>query len=174
MAKRKSRPKRKSKKIYYFIVEGCTEENYINHLKKLYKTDAKIKNCNGGSAANVLKNAKKEIQKGNDDYVGYIIWFDQDRFEPRKDTNLKQSLEAKPIVQLYISSPCIENWILAHFTTIDLDEPTCKTCENKLKKYIPEYDKNDCYILDKYITLEGIEQAINNYYALSGIPKLFH
>ncbi|GEM_PF-6338483 len=42
---RKTRPSKQSKKLYYFIVEGCTEENYLKLLKQIYKKDAKIYNC---------------------------------------------------------------------------------------------------------------------------------
>ena len=70
---RKSRETRESKKVYYFIVEGCTEEKYIKLLKILYKKDATIKNCNGGSARNVLNEAKKIITKNKDEYLGYIV-----------------------------------------------------------------------------------------------------
>jgi len=80
MAKRKSAPSRKSQKKYFFIVEGCTEENYIRRLKELYphhKVD-KPRNCNGGSAKAVLEAAKRFILKYGNDYLGYIIWFDED------------------------------------------------------------------------------------------------
>lgn len=59
---RKSRPLRKSKKFYYFIVEGFTEENYLKLLKKIYQKGEKIENCNGGSAKNVLNKARKIIR----------------------------------------------------------------------------------------------------------------
>ncbi len=58
---RKTRKPRKSKAVYYFIVEGCTEENYIRLLKTVYRKPGKIKNLN-------LKSDKKckEYEKALD------------------------------------------------------------------------------------------------------------
>ncbi len=169
--KRKPRPVKKSKKIYYFIVEGYTEENYINLLKQTYKKEANIKNCNGGSAKNVLKQAKKIVSKKSDDYLGYIIWFDQDRYDTSSDHNLKNSLESKNDVNIYISSPCVENWLLAHFESVNLNLSSCKICERKLGQYIPNYEKNDCCLLTKYIQREQIKRAITNYPEIGEIPQ---
>ena len=168
--KRKSRPVKKSKKIYYFIVEGYTEENYIKLLKQTYKKDAQIKNCHGGSAKKVLLEAKKIVKKNSDDYLGYVIWFDKDTYNLSSDHNLKKPLESRSDVSIYISSPCVENWLLAHFESVNLNLSSCKICEQKLKQYIPNYEKNDCYLLTKYIQREQIERAITNYPEIGEIP----
>lgn len=60
MPKRKQTTSRERHQKYCFIAEGCTEENYIHRLKELYphhKVD-KPRNCNGGSAKTILKEAK--------------------------------------------------------------------------------------------------------------------
>ena len=129
---RDKRPLRKSIRPYYFIVEGFTEEHYLCLLKQLFKKSATIKNCKGGSANNVLSEAEKVINKNNpDDYLGYVIWFDQDTFVS-SDSNLKNSLEKRENVTIYITKPCIENWLLAHFEKINLNEYECKNCQQKL------------------------------------------
>ena len=169
---REKRPLRKSIRPYYFIVEGFTEENYLYLLKQLFKKSGIIKNCKGGSANNVLSEAKKIIDKSNsDDHSGYIIWFDQDRYDERSDSNLKDSLEKnkEKNVAIYISKPCIENWLLAHFQPINLNEYECSACEKKLLKYIPNYDKNDPDLLKKVITEKEIQNAIANHPELGKI-----
>ena len=123
MARKKRNTDRLSKKSIYFIVEGCTEENYIKLLKMLYRQPVQIKNCHGGSAKKVLKEARKIINKNADDYKGYVIWFDRDTYNSSEDTNLLNSLRAKDNVKIYISNPCIENWLLAHFQKINQNEP---------------------------------------------------
>ena len=167
---REKRPPRKSIRPYYFIVEGSTEENYLLLLKFLYKNGAKIKNCGGGSVKNILLEAEKIINKNYpDDYLGYIIWFDQDRYYVSSDSNLKNSLEKKKDVTIYITKPCIENWLLAYFQPINLNEYECSACEKKLLKYIPNYDKNDADLLKKVITEKEIQIAIANYPELGKI-----
>ncbi len=167
---REKRPSRKSIRPYYFIVEGSTEENYLLLLKILYKNGAKIKNCGGGSVKNILLEAEKIINKNNpDDYLGYVIWFDQDRYYVSSDSNLKNRLEKREDVTIYISKPCMENWLLAHFQPINLNEYECSACEKKLLKYILNYDKNDPDLLKKVITEKEIQVAIANYPELGKI-----
>ncbi len=168
MARDKRSP-RKSIRPYYFIVEGSTEENYLLLLKNLYKNGAKIKNCGGGSVKNILLESEKIINKNNpDDYLGYVIWFDQDTFVS-SDSNLKNSLEKRENVTIYITKPCIENWLLAHFEKINLNEYECKNCQQKLTKHIPNYHKNNFDLLQQVITLKEIEVAIANYPELGKI-----
>ena len=166
---RDKRPLRKSICPYYFIVEGFTEEHYLCLLKQLFKKSATIKNCKGGSANNVLSEAEKIINKNNpDDYLGYVIWFDQDTFVS-SDSNLKNSLEKRENVTIYITKPCIENWLLAHFEKINLNEYECKNCQQKLTKHIPNYHKNNFDLLQQVITLKEVEVAIANYPELGKI-----
>jgi len=167
---REKRPQRKSIRPYYFIVEGYTEENYLKLLKQLSKKSVIIKNCRGGSANNVMQEAKEIINKVNpDDYSGYIIWFDQDTYFVSSDSNLKKSLESKNNVKIYISQPCIENWVLAHFQSVNLDETECRNCHQKLLKHIPNYHKNRFDLLQQVITHKGIQTAIANYAELGQI-----
>lgn len=171
---REKRPQKQSIRPYYFIVEGFTEEHYLQLLKQLSKKATLIKNCKGGSANNVLLEAKKIIEKSNpDDYLGYIIWFDQDTYIVSSDANLKNSLENVKNVNIYISRPCIENCLLAHFQPINLDEHECNACHQKLLKYIPNYHKNKFDLLEKVITKQTIRNAIANYFELGEIPTKY-
>ncbi|WP_069470086.1 RloB family protein [Candidatus Marithrix sp. Canyon 246] len=172
---RKTRKPRKSKIVYYFIVEGCTEENYIKLLKKIYRKPGKIKNCDGGSAKNVLEEAKKIIQSNDDDCSGYVIWFDGDTYLPN-DKNLKNKLSTPNDTSVYITQPCVESWLLAHFQKINLkSDKKCKEYEKALDHVdrIPNYKKADCRLLERYITKEQIETAIQNYPDIGNIPKQF-
>jgi len=172
---RKSRSsiKRPIKEVFCFIVEGFTEKNYIGRLKGLYRKSGKIENCEGGSAGGVLEKAEKCIERNRDKFSGYIIWFDSDKYSPSDDSNLKNQLEARKNVEIYISKPCIENWLLAHFQTISIYQDKCESCIKDLKIYIPNYKKNDCLLLEKYITQENIEIAIKNYPIIGQIPEKY-
>lgn len=172
---RKKRKPRSSHPVYYFIVEGCTEENYIRLLKTIYRKPGKIKNCNGGSAKNVLEEAKKLIQNNSDYCSGYVIWFDQDTYFPN-DSNLKNKLSDRPDTSVYITQPCVESWLLAHFQQINLNtNKKCKEYEKALDHpdRIPNYKKSDCRLLERYITKQQIETAIQNYPEIGNIPKKF-
>jgi hypothetical protein len=176
MARKRISKRRSQQKKYCFIVEGCTEENYINLLRGLYRHHKidKLQNCNGGNAKGVLEKAKRFISKYGDGYLGYVIWFDKDRYFPSSDAHLKNSLETKFSCEIYMSEPCIEHWLLAHFQVINLsqDKP-CDFYEKKLKNYIRNYDKNDCLLLKKCINEKNIELAIIHYPKIGKIPKKY-
>jgi hypothetical protein len=176
MARKKSPSRTSKQRKYCFIVEGCTEENYINLLKRLYQNHkvGKLENNKGGSAKAVLQKAKKLIKKYANEYLGYVLWFDEDTYFPSQDCNIKNSLQAKKNVEIYMSVPCIEHWLLAHFQKINLSqENDCQFYVNKLKNYIPNYDKNDCHLLNRYIDTENIEKAITRYPEIGEIPKKY-
>ena len=170
---RKKTIKRKSKQVFLFIVEGCTETNYINLLKRLYKKNAVINNCKGGSAKSVMKEAEKIVEKHGDYYTGYIVWFDFDTFISSQDHNIKTSLESKNNVSIFINKPCVENWLLSHFTSKMSCNSKCSDCVKQLFSFIPNYDKNDCRKLNKYIDKKNIENAIDNYPDIGQIPKKY-
>ncbi|RKZ39288.1 MAG: hypothetical protein DRQ49_11940 [Gammaproteobacteria bacterium] len=176
MARKKS-PSRTSKpKKYCFVVEGCTEENYINLLKGLYQKHkvGRLENNKGGSAKAVLQKAERLIEKYKNDYLGYVLWFDEDTYFISQDCNKLNSMKAKKNVEIYMSVPCIEHWLLAHFQNINLSqENNCPFYVNKLKNYIPNYDKNDCHLLNRYIDTENIERAITRYPKIGEIPNKY-
>lgn len=168
MTNRKKSPPRKSKpRSYCFIVEGCTEYNYIQCLKKFYKSQKAIetKKGTGGGAKAVLCKANKLIGKYKEDYLGFVIWFDKDTCSSdRKEVEIKQTLKKQENVDIFTSDPCVEHWLLAHFQEINLDEnQKCDHYENKLKDHIKNYEKNNCRQLEKYLDPAKINIAIHNY-----------
>ncbi|OAD20022.1 hypothetical protein THIOM_004294 [Candidatus Thiomargarita nelsonii] len=176
MARKKTAKRKSKEKKYCFIVEGCTEENYIKLLKELYRHPQvdKPQNCHGGNAKGVLMKAERLISKYGNDYLGYIIWFDNDKYFPSQDANLKNSLEAKPYCEIYMSDPCVEHWLLAHFQPINLSQNrSCDFYEQLLKKYIQDYDKNDCVLLKKHINKENIEIAVTHYPEIGELPRKY-
>jgi hypothetical protein len=145
MARKKREKKKTSHPVYCFIVEGCTEANYIKLLKTIYRKSGQIENCDGGSAKNVLYKADKFIQKNGDDYSGYVIWFDEDTYSQQNDSNLKNKLSERTDTSVYITQPCVESWLLAHFQEINLNSHNkCKEYEDQLGKHIQGYKKSDC------------------------------
>ncbi|MEM8640431.1 MAG: RloB domain-containing protein [Cyanobacteria bacterium P01_G01_bin.54] len=166
---RKKRPVRQSKKVYGFIVEGHTEANYLKCLKQLYRQGAQIWNCAGGHGIGVMREAKKMIKEHGDDYSGYVVWFDGNRYYS-KDKPAKEKLEAdkKFTVEIYISLPCVENWLLAHFEPIQTTDCDCKLCQQRLQKHISNYEKNNFTQLQQAITSNRVEQAMQNYPEIEG------
>lgn len=170
---RQQRIQRELKEVYCFIVEGCTEENYLKLLKKLYKKSGDIRNCGGGNAKGVMIDAKGFIAAKETVYSKFIVWFDGDRYDPKNSEELTLYNNLKAKADIYISEPCIEAWLLAHFEQIQhCKNKECSKCEEKLNTYIPNYEKNNCILLEKYINKNNICDAIINYPAIKDYQKI--
>jgi adenylate kinase family enzyme len=63
---------------------------------------------------------------------------------------------------MLIFKPCFENWLLCHFEKQKSKNISCNQNEETLKKYIPNYEKNDCKLLEKYISKELVLFAVEN------------
>jgi hypothetical protein len=169
---RKRLKPRKSKKVFCFTVEGCTERNYIQVIRKLYKRKVAFDPINpcGGGAKTVLLEAQRAILK--DEHSGYVIWFDGDMDSPDnkqlKDQLTSHCRKNKTPLLILISIPCIENWLLCHFEKKSFDG-ICSNVERRLKRHIKGYEKNNCYQLEGCITKASIKKALTNY----GKPKKF-
>lgn len=167
MARKRRSKKQLKKSIPYFIVEGCTEENYIKLLKIMYKKSAEIKNANGGNASGVMSEALKII-KNNPEYTTFIVWFDNDKFY-NSDNNVLDTLSKKAkVIQSY---PCIEAWLLAHFEKLQNNQllnNECKYFEEKLKNHIKDYQKNNCTQLKNNIDERKINLSKRNYPKYTG------
>ncbi len=170
---RKDKPKRLSQPVYCFIVEGDTEENYITLLKSLYRKSGKIDNRGGGSAKKVMETAQKIIERDGDYYSGYVIWFDTENDEKIKYNNLKKNLKRRSNVEIYISEPCVENWLLAHFEKIRSKDKPVIFYKKELQRYIPNYDKADYHLLARYIHQAEVDTAIANYPEIGNLPKKY-
>lgn len=169
---RKQSPKKQSILVPLLIVEGFTEKNYITILKSIYRKSASITNVKGGGAKSVLNEAIKAIETQQGIYSYLVVWFDKDAYDIDDHATLEQVQRKGG--DIYISQPCVEHWLLAHFQSINLAATAeCDTHKNTLKKHIPNYSKNDCNLLTKYITQESIQTAIDNYPAIGKLVTTY-
>ena len=150
------------KKAYCFLVEGKTEEHYINLLKKIYEKVVRVECCNGGGANGVLKYSKKYVAANEGFFSDFIILYDEDTIAGEKESvneHEKALDNLKPeSVRRIVFNPCFEQWILWHFKK--KKENTCEKVTSVLKKHIPDYQKNDFEQIEKYIDKEKIQEVL--------------
>ncbi len=150
------------KKAYCFLVEGKTEEHYINLLKKIYEKVVRVECCNGGGANGVLKYSKKYVADNKGLFSDFIILYDEDtrarniKIVEKREKEL-DSLKYSEVKRI-VFNPCFEQWILWHFKK--KKENTCEKVTSVLKKYIPDYQKNDFEQIEKYIDKEKIQEVL--------------
>ncbi len=154
MANRKKSQPKKSVPVPLFIVEGFTEYNYIVLLKKLYTKEVAVKNCFGGGANSVLLISDKLLSDKEESsyYFSFVIIYDLDTDNPKYDI-LRNKVNGFENVEMLILDPCFENWLLLHVHTKKVKNTfNCAKCITKLKKYIPNYEKDDFKQLGKYVS----------------------
>lgn len=108
-SKREKSTNKRMRKIALIICEGETEENYINLLKKWYKSPIKIVSHISGAkiTQKLLDNYKKNLQISPHDKVDLFLMYDMD--VPAVNEKLE-----KYDAEKLLSNPCFEIWLLLH------------------------------------------------------------
>jgi hypothetical protein len=161
---------KKSIPVSLFIVEGYTEYNYINLLRKIYQTDVAIENCKGGGARSVLLLSEKLIKNDEQYYESYVIMYDLDTYT-RVDAPLKTKIQVSSTNKILEFDPCFENWLLQHFQDKKIKTADCAKCIDALEKHIPNYKKNDFKMLEKYINDDVFVQACERQPIIGNVLK---
>lgn len=155
---------RRYRKFYVIATEGArTEREYFEMLNvMLEKNDRDIRikvinNSKNRSAPNhVLKRMTDYIrleQLRKADEAWLII--DKDQWSDEQISPLHQWSQAKENRKLAVSNPKFEYWLLLHFE--DGTAVTSGNCTDRLRKYLPDYDKR----IDELKVKPGIIAAIN-------------
>ncbi|MGD9153687.1 MAG: RloB family protein [Gammaproteobacteria bacterium] len=135
------------RKIFWIFPEGKTEKNYLNSLITNKNVTLKIIHKNSiSSPQNLFKYALHYLEKNKKTLKKYDheIWVIIDRED--NDKRPHQEIEDlylecnKQGYNLAISNPALEYWLLLHFE--DGNKITSsKQCIDRLKKYVPDYNK---------------------------------
>lgn len=145
------RPTRIRRKLIILGTEGNnkTETLYFTELeKKQNKYHIIFTNSNNTDPNSVITSVFKEAQKQeikikNGDISAVIFDIDLD-INKIKTIQKIINLAKKKNVEIYSSNPCFELWYLLHFTYSTKPYNSNIEVINKLKKYIPDYEKNKC------------------------------
>ena len=179
-SKREKAVPRQMRKVILVICEGETEENYINLLKKWYKSPIKIISHVEGSkiSPSLVENRVRELKISQRDNVQAYLIYDMD--VPAINEKL-QACNAS----LLLSNPCFELWLLLHAkgqrTTINTDAviKELKACNtiwgNYVKSSFTETQKaflrkNTDAAIERAVHLNEFENPSTNVYLL--IQKL--
>ena len=152
MAKRKLR---KTNKTVLIVVEGETEEAFVNHLKRLYyqrgmPLSVSIKNAHGYGPQGIIDKLKSVAQTA--DFEQRLAVLDSDiPLSPAQEKWFRQQK-----VEIVFSTPAIEATLLSilgkqapHVTSI---------CKSELLKHAPG-DPTEARYYDKFFPLACIESA---------------
>jgi hypothetical protein len=148
-----------------------TEPNYFHALKRedhvARNYDITIKRGKGGSRVDIVTKLLSHVQSVNKEYDHRYCVLDTEHLrseEEREDFSTAMALAAQKNVTCFVSNPCFEVWLLAHFERTCQCFPDCDSVIQRINKYWKvqfkrEYAKNDELI---YLKLRGqTRSAIN-------------
>lgn len=175
---RKESTRHPAKRIL-IVCEGETERLYLIGIKKKFKLgitkEINIPDDNDPSPISVVNYAiekfnidKKDNTNNEYDHVYCVI--DRDSHSSYDKAVIKINEQNKIIsgdkFKISLSDPCIEYWLLLHFTYTDKPY-TCNNHKSRadyaksdLKKYIPKYSKTDKNVIESF--LNKLDVALKN------------
>lgn len=157
------KPGNKSVSSLWIFCEGKTEYNYFAQLKA-------VERIKGLQIRPVISQDKSVIDlvnysinylEHNRDFLkgdSVVYVFDRDK-NKNEDFNKVKKIVSDPDLQLILSNPCFEFWILSHFE-LYYERIESKMLKIKLRKYMGSYKKNDRNIYNN--TKEKIQNAIEH------------
>lgn len=146
-----SRPKRKKRKLIVLGTEGSnkTEQLYFVELEKTQdQYHFLFAKGNSTDPLGIINSVAKESKKQGLNYKNGDLSaavFDLDlNIEKINAFEKIQEIASRKSVDLYTSNPCFEIWYLCHFEYSAKSFNSNIEVISRLKKYIPDYEKNRC------------------------------
>ncbi len=146
----RAKPTLTSRNQVLIITEGeCSEPNYLRALcERLEFKSAKIEHPDSTDPLNLVDAAirrKREIKRETGATVDHV-WVVLDLERPHDERRILAT-QAAPIamkagVNLAISDPCFEFWILLHFDFTTSGMESCKAAFDEVRSHEVEYTKN--------------------------------
>lgn len=146
--KQRGKVTRKRKPIILIATEGKnkTEKLYFNHFNKNRSYSIMFSKGNYTDPINMINALEKEMKERgmnkDDGDIAYCV-FDTD-CNTSKQVQINQAIDKckKKNIELIKSNPCFEIWFILHYSNSTKQYNSNTELMDKLKKYIPQYEKN--------------------------------
>jgi len=130
------------RQVILIVCEGQTEEAYFHAVKATYR-DAKAVNIQitrpHSDPVKVVKKGKMSNRGGDFDRVYCVV----DGDKPERIDLARQQIGAPGDLDLVVSTPCFEVWLLLHFERSDAPFASCAQACNRLREphRLPDFVK---------------------------------
>lgn len=163
VSKREKAPDKRMRRIALVICEGETEENYLNLIRKWYKSPVRIVSRIEGTRITqaLVDKHERGLKISAKDKVDTFLMYDMDVSAINKKLMARKA-------ELLLSNPCFEIWLLLHAK----DQRTALSSEAVLKELKKSasvwnnYNKSVYTDTQKTFLREHLEDAINRARAL--------
>jgi len=121
------------------VSSGHTEDAYLRGFARFLgnrSIDLNLKVC-PEAPARIVEYAQRLADHLDDDFDETWCVVDVDNYDIR--TGARRASELK--VELVVSNPCFELWLLLHFEACTCHLAKCKDVERMVRKHVPTYQK---------------------------------
>ena len=165
--KRRGKIRKKTKPVYLIIAEGRnrTENLYFHNFRK-QEYDFSLQIAKAGSKTDaeslyetmIAKWEELDLSSSKGDLGFVVIDIDNDSQKADKVLELIHK-NHNPSIQFIVSNPTFEVWLLMHYRYTTKQFADGNAVIKELKKYIPDYEKNQDYFP---VTCDRLQYAIVN------------
>lgn len=146
--------------VILIVCEGETEQAYFHAIKAHYRRatpfNIEITRASHSDPVRVVEKGKG-LNKGKDyDRVFCVV----DGDKPERIERARKRIAASFDLDLMVSIPCFEVWLLLHFDRSDAPLASCAQACDRLRKSLPNYAKGQHY--DFTPLTDRIDVAIEN------------
>ena len=154
--------------VVLVVCEGHTEENYFSNVKTSYLNKATMNVQIRRARSDPVKLVERAIQLNKvGDYDRVFCVLDGDK--PDRVALARERISKRPDVDLILSMPCFEVWLLLHLVRSDAPFAQCSAVCTSLREHLPDYVKGSHY--DFAPLMPRIDQAIDNAQWLAGLER---
>ena len=161
------RPGRQPQRSVVLIVcEGDTEATYFSAVKASYRNKTTLNVQIKRECSDPFKLVEKAIHLNrHGDYDRVFCVLDGDR--PDRVALARARIGKRDGLDLVLSTPCFELWLLLHLVRSDAPFAECAAVCARLREHLPDYVKGAHYDFDSL--MPRIDQAIENALWLAGL-----
>lgn len=166
--KRRKPGRQLQRAVVLIVCEGHTEETYFSAVKLSFRKKTALNVQIRRERSDPVKLVEKSIQlNANGDYDRVFCVLDGDK--PDRVAQARKRIGKRNDVDLVLSVPCFEVWLLLHLVRSDAPFAECAAVCARLRDLLPDYVKGAHY--DFAPLLPRIDQAIDNAQWLVGLKR---
>jgi hypothetical protein len=157
--------KQAQRKVFLIVCEGETEEAYFRTVKAHFREPGtpNLKIVRDRSdPVHAVEKGIRENRDGDFDHVYCVV----DADKPDRISIARRRIGKRENIELVLSVPCFEVWLLLHFAPSDAPFAECAAVCARLRDYLPDYVKGLNY--DFGTIASRIDDAIGNAQWLAG------
>jgi hypothetical protein len=156
---RRQAGRRPQRRVILVVCEGQTEEAYFHAIREHYRhqthVNVQIERADS-DPVKVVEKGKRRNKQNDFDRVFCVV--DGDKSE--RIEAARRRIGKRSDLELIVSTPCFEVWLLLHFEASDAPFVECAKVCDRLRQQLPDYVKGQRYDFARIVSRS--DDAISN------------